>query len=111
MRVGCLADGGIKALGHIWALPVLRYPRNMVICYYPLIGVIYMVILHFLIIKNYPSLFSNYYFESTIWVIYPFILNFVEFIYEVTFSEHKPIVREETAMFSYFGIMFMIEIH
>ena len=65
---------------HRWAVPVLRYPRNMVICHYPLIGVIFMVILHFIIIKNYPNLFSNYYPKSTIRVIYPFILNFGEFI-------------------------------
>ena len=39
---------------HIWALLVLHYPRNMVIYHYPLIGVIYMAILHVFIIKNYP---------------------------------------------------------
>ena len=80
----------------------------MVIYHYPLIQVIYMVILHVFIIKNYPNLFSNYYPKSKIWVIYPFILNFGEFIYEVTFPEHYQIVREETAMFYYFGIMFLI---
>ena len=80
----------------------------MVIYHYPPIGVILMVILHVIIIKNHPNLFSNYYPKYTIWVIYPFILNFGEFIYEVTLPEHYPIVREETAMFSSFGIMFLI---
>ena len=42
-------------------LPVLRYPRNMVIYHYPPIGVIYMVILHVFIIKNYPNFFPNDY--------------------------------------------------
>ena len=82
----------------------------MVIYHYLLIGVIYMVILHVFIIKNYPNLFSNYYPKYTIWINYPFILNFGEFIYEVTFPEHYPIVREETSMLSYFDIMFLIEI-
>ena len=68
-----------------------------------------MVILYIFIIKNYPNLFSNYCPKFTIWVIYPFILNFGELIYEVTFPGHYMIVREETAMFSYFGIMFMID--
>ena len=68
-----------------------------------------MVIFHVFIIKNYPNLFSNYYPKYTIWVIYPFILNFGKFIYEVTFPEHYPIVREETVMFSYFGITFLID--
>ena len=67
-----------------------------------------MVILQGFIIKNYPNLFSNYYPKYTIWVIYPFILNFGELICEVTFLEHYPIVREETAILSYFGIMFLI---
>ena len=35
---------------HIRVLPVLRYPRNMVIYHYPLIGVIFMVILLIFII-------------------------------------------------------------
>ena len=95
---------------HRWELPVLHYPRNMVIYHCPLIGEIYMVILHVFIIKNYPNLFSNYYPKYTIRVNYSFILNFGEFIYEVILPEHHPIVREETAMFSYFGIMFLIEI-
>ena len=68
-----------------------------------------MVILHFLIIKNYPNLFSNCYPKYTILVNYPFILNFGEFIYGVTFPEHHSIVREETEMFSYFCIMFLID--
>ena len=46
---------------HRWELPVLRYPRNMVIYHYPLVGVIFMVTLHVFIIKNYPNSFSNYY--------------------------------------------------
>ena len=36
-------------------------------------------------IKNDTNLFSNDYPKSTIWVIYPFILNFGEFIYKVAF--------------------------
>ena len=56
----------------------------------------FMEILYVFIIKNYPKLFSNYYPKFTIWVIYPFILKFGEFIYEVTFPEHYLIVREET---------------
>ena len=75
-------------LAHRWALTVLHYPRNMVIYHYPLIGVIYMVILHVFIIKNYPNLSSNYYPKYKIRVNYPFILNFGEFIYEVTFPEN-----------------------
>ena len=64
---------------YIWVLPVLRYPRNMVIYHYPLIGVIYMVILHIFIIKNYPNFFSNYYPKYTIRVIHPFIFNLGDF--------------------------------
>ena len=66
--------------GHIWALPVLYYPRNMVIYHYPPIGVIFIVIFHLFIIKNYPNLFSNYYPKYTVWVIYPFLFNLREFI-------------------------------
>ena len=82
----------------------------MVIYHYPLIGVIYMVILHVFIIKKYPTLFSDYCPKYKIWVIYPFIYNFGEFIYEVTFPKHYLIIREETEMLSYFDIMFLIEI-
>ena len=82
----------------------------MVIYHYPPIGVIYMLILHVFIIKNYPNFFSNYYPKFTIRVIYPFILNLGEFLYEVPFPEYYPIVREEKAMFSYCRITFMIEI-
>ena len=64
---------------HRWVLPVLRYPRNMVIYHYPLIGVIFMVILHIFILKNYANLFSKYYPKYTIRVIYPFIFNLGEF--------------------------------
>ena len=39
-------------LQHIRVLPVLCYPRNMVIYHYPLIGVIFMVILLIFIIQN-----------------------------------------------------------
>ena len=60
--------------------------------------------------QNYPILFSNYYPKYTIQVNYPFIMNLGEFIYEVIFLEHYLIVREETAMFSYCGIMFLVEI-
>ena len=42
---------------HRKVLPVLRYPRNMVIYHYPLIRVIFMVILHVFIIKSDPNLF------------------------------------------------------
>ena len=90
---------------HRWALPVLHYPTNMVIYHYPPIEVIFMVILHVFIIKYYPYLFSSYYHKFIVWVIYPFILNFGEFICEVIFPEYYPIIREETAMFSYFGII------
>ena len=61
-------------------------------------------------IKNYPNLFSNYYLKYTMRVNYPFIFIFGEFIYEVTFPEHYLIVQEESAMFSYCGITFLIEI-
>ena len=74
----------------------------MVIYHYPL--------LHVFIITNYPNLFLNYYPKYTIRVNYLFILNLGEFIYEVTFPEHYPFVREETAMLSYYGITFLIEI-
>ena len=94
---------------HIWELTVPHYPRNMVIYHNSPIGVIFMVILHVFIIKNHPNLFPNYYPKYTIWVIYPFILNFGKFIYKVISPEHNPIVREETAMLSYFGIMFLID--
>ena len=36
-------------------------------------------------------------------------MNLGEFIYEVTSPEHNPIVREEMAMFSFFGILFLID--
>ena len=36
--------------GHRWVLPVLRYHRNTVVYHYPLVGVIFMVILHVFII-------------------------------------------------------------
>ena len=68
-----------------------------------------MVKFHVFIIKKPPNLFSNYYLKYTIWLIYPFILNLGEFTYEVTFPEHYPIVREEYSMFSFFGIMFLID--
>ena len=68
---------------HRCALPVLCYPKNMAIYHYPPIGVLFMVILHVFIIKNYPNLFSNYYPKYTIWVIYPFLLNLGEFIYKI----------------------------
>ena len=32
-----------------------------------------------------------------------------EFIYEFTFPEHYPIVQEEIEMFSFFGILFLVE--
>ena len=64
---------------HRRVLPVLRYPRNIFIYQYPLIGVIFMVILLIFIIQNYPNLFSKYYPKFTIWVIYPFIFNLGEF--------------------------------
>ena len=64
---------------HRRVLPVLRYPRNMVIYHYPLIGVIFMVILLIFIIQNYPNFFSKYYPKFTIQVIYPFIFNLGEF--------------------------------
>ena len=60
---------------HRWVLPVLCYPRNMVIYHYPLIGVMFMVILLIFIIRNCPNSFSNYYPKYTIRVIYPFIFN------------------------------------
>ena len=96
--------------GHRRVLPVLHYPKNMVIYHYPLIVVIYMVILHIFSIKNYRNLFSNYYPKYKIWVNHPFILNLGEFIYEVILPEHYLIVREETATFSCCGITFLIEI-
>ena len=68
-----------------------------------------MVIFHVVIIKKYPNLFSNYYPKYIIWVIYCFILNVGELINEVTFPKHYHIVREEKEMFSYFGIMFLID--
>ena len=94
---------------HRWALPVLNYPRDLVISHYPSIEVIFMIILHVFIIKKNPNLFSNYYPKYTIWVVYPFILNLGEFLYKFTFPEHYPIVREEKAMFSSFSIMFLID--
>ena len=93
-------------VNHRWISPVLRYLRNMVIYHYPLIGVVYMIILHVFIIKNGPNLFSNYYPNSTIRLIYPFILNFGEFIYKVSLPEDYSIAQEETEMIYYFGIMF-----
>ena len=45
----------ISTYKHILALTVIRYLRNMVIYHYPLVGVIYMVILHVFIIKNHPN--------------------------------------------------------
>ena len=64
---------------HRRVLPVLRYPRNMVIYHFPLIGVIFMVILLIFIIQNYPNFFSKYYPKSTIRLIYPFIFNLGKF--------------------------------
>ena len=64
---------------HRRVLPVLRYPRNMVIYHYPLFWVIFMVIFLNFIIQNYPNYFSKYYPKFTIWVIYPFIFNLGEF--------------------------------
>ena len=100
----------VRFLNHRWVLPVLHYPRHMLIYPYPLILVIYMVILHAFIIKKYPNLFSNYYPKYISWVIYPFILNFGWFIYEATFPEHYPVIGYDISMFSYFGIVFLIEI-
>ena len=81
----------------------------MVVYHYPPIGVIFMVIFHVFIIKNYPNVFLKYYFKYKIWLIYPFILNLGEFIYKVTFPEHNPIVGKETEMCSFFGIIFLID--
>ena len=64
---------------HRRVLPVLRYSRNMVIYHYPLIWVIFMVILLIFIIQNYPNFFSKYYPKFTIRVIFPFIFNLGEF--------------------------------
>ena len=66
-------------INHRRVSPVLRYRRNMVIYHFPLIGVIFMVILLIFIIQNYPNFFSKYYPKFTIWVIYPFIFNLGEF--------------------------------
>ena len=65
---------------HRWEIPILRYPKNMVIYHYPPIEVILMVILYDFIIKYYPNLSSNYYPKYKIWFIYPFILNLGELI-------------------------------
>ena len=51
----------------------------MVIYSYPFSGVIFEVILHFFIIKNYPKLLSNYYHKFTFWVIYPFLCFYEKF--------------------------------
>ena len=57
---------------YLWELPASRYPTIMVIYPYPLFGLIlwWVCTLYY---KNYPKLFSNYYPESTFWVIYPFL--------------------------------------
>ena len=89
----CLHVSIYSSMGHRWVLTVLRSPRNMVIYHYPLIGVIYMVILHVFIIKNYPNFFSNYYPKYTIRVIYPLLLNLGEFLYEVPLTGYYPILR------------------
>ena len=68
----------------------------------------FLVILQVFIIKNHPNLFSNYYPKYTFWLIYPFLLNFGEFIYEVTFPEHYPIIQDETEI-TFFCIMFLID--
>ena len=96
---------------HRRVLPVLRYPRHTVIYHYPLIGVIFMVVLLIFIIQNYPIFFSNYYPKFTIRVIYPFIFNLGEFQYELPLPQHYPIVREEKVMLSCFCITFLIEIN
>ena len=50
----------------------------MVIYHYPLIWVIFMVILLIFIIQNYPNFFSKYYPKFTIRVIYPFTVMLIE---------------------------------
>ena len=45
----------VAIVRHIWVLPVFRYPINMVIYHYPLVGVIFIVMFHIFITKNYPN--------------------------------------------------------
>ena len=75
----------------------------MIMVIYPhlLFGVVLMVILHVLIIKNYPKLFSNYYPKFIFWVTYPFY-DLREVIHKFNLPEHYPIVQEEMAVFSSF---------
>ena len=54
----CNNDNGAWGSHQRWALLVICYHTNMVIYHYPLVGVIFMVILHVFIINNYPNLFS-----------------------------------------------------
>ena len=90
-----------RVVAHRWSLPVLCYPRIMVIYHYPLVGVIFMVILHVFIIKNDPNFFQiitlNIHFGQFI----PF-MHLGEFIYEFNFPEYYPVVREEMEMLSFF---------
>ena len=57
-EVAGLNNYGVKASGeHRRVLPVLRYPRNVVIYQYPLFWVILLVIFLIFIIQNYPNFF------------------------------------------------------
>ena len=66
--------GGVEGerMSKVRPLLVLCYHRNMVIYHYPLVGVIFMVILYVFIIKSYPNLLPNYYPKYIFRVIYPF---------------------------------------
>ena len=61
-----------------------------------------MVVLHVFIIKFYPNCFSNYYPQYTVLGHFPLCIEFRRIYIQSHFPEHYPIVREETAMFSFF---------
>ena len=90
-----------ERISRVRPLPVIRYNRNMVIYHHPLVGVILMVILHFIIIKDYPNLLPSYYPKSIFWVIYPFY-GFRRIYVQNSFSLNIPQLHEKKWKCSHF---------
>ena len=78
-------------VAHRWELPVLHYPRTMVIYHISLVGVIFMVILDFFIIKNDPNFCQIITLNTHFGQFIP-LMHSGEFIYKFNFPEHYPVV-------------------
>ena len=76
---------------------------------YPLVGVIFMVILHVIIMNIYPNLLSNYHPTYTFWAIYP-LYAFTRICIRIDFTRTLTDWRRRNGkVFSFVGILFLIE--